>query len=687
MIDIPTIRQWWDVFKNDGFNVEFRLFQDNKTYTGYFKDIEPALEDLQKFPNAAIYATLNPCVDACWSMAQGGKIILAGKNPTTSDKAIEGRSYILIDLDPERVAGTNASDQEKEYARGMMRNIFRHLRNVGFHDPVVADSANGYHLYYKVQLANTSENTELVKRFLEVLSRYFSDDHCKVDTVVYNAARIVKVIGTSSAKGRNTPERPQRMSKFIYIPEEFKITDKAFVEKVAAELPEPVKPSRENNYNAEPFDLDGFIDKYNIDVVKRVGYQGGEKIVLRECPFDHTHQQAAIFHDTNGAIGFKCFHNSCSQYTWKDVRLHFDPTAYDKKDYREYESRHRYDRYRQEQPKPEPKKEDEQIGKKWLDPTSIRYVNPNDFPFIPTGIEKIDKVMLGLTMGDVTIVSGSAGSGKTSLLDYIILNAVDKGYKVAAWSGELQDFRFMNWLDQMAAGKTMVEQQAGYDNIYYAPKKVAEKINRWLSGKFWLYNNSYGNKWSQILNDIKESLDTEKPDLIVVDNLTALELDSEGFDLNARQKAFINEAENLAKERNIHIILVCHPRKETNFHMLRMESIAGTADLFNLCDNVMIVHRGNNDLTQRMKEFFPKDVVDEYSGYDTLVEICKNRSHGRAGTLIGLYFERETRRFLNHFSENRVYGWNDTGMETFEPPQPIDNTIYNGYQTDNDLPW
>lgn len=681
MIDIPTIRQWWDVFKGDGYPVEFRLFSDNKTLSGYYTDIEPAIEALQRYPNAAIYATLNPCEDACMSMAQGGEIIIAGKNPTTSDRAIAGRSYILIDLDPERVAGTNASDEEKKYAESIMRNIFKHLRNVGFHDPVVADSANGYHLYYKVKLANNAENTSLVKNFLEVLSRYFSDDRCKVDTVVYNAARIVKVIGTSSAKGRSTQSRPQRMSRFVYIPEEFKTTDKAFVEKVASELPEPVRPSRENGYNTEPFDLDGFLTEHGIRVAKRIAYQGGEKIVLEECPFDNTHQQAAIFHDSNGAIGFKCFHNSCSQYTWKDVRLHYDPNAYDKKDYREFESRHRYDRNRQEQKaKPEPVKEDESKGKKWLDPTSIKWVNPNDFPFVPTGIDLIDKSMLGLTMGDVTIISGSAGSGKSSLLDFIILNAVDKGYKVAAWSGELQGFRFMSWLDQMAAGKTMVQQQTGYDNIYYAPKHIAEKINSWLSGKFWLYNNKYGNKWSQIINDIRESLDNEKPDLVVVDNLTALELDNSGFDKNDRQKAFINEVKDLAKERNIHVMLVCHPRKEQNFHMLRMESIAGSSDLFNLCDNVMIVHRGGNDLEQRMKEFFPGPVVDQYAHYDTLVEVCKNRSHGRAGLLIGLYFERETRRFLNNISENRVYGWDDSSLD-------IGQFTGFGGMVDDDLPW
>ena len=663
MIHIPTIRQWWDLLHNDGSPVEFRILDGAKTYSGYFTNIEDAIRDLGDYQDKAIYATLNPCEEACMSRAQGEHIIYAGKNPTTSDKEIAGRNFILIDIDPERPAGVNATDEEKYYAKVMARNVFKYLRNVGFYDPVIADSANGYHLYYKVRLANTPENTELVKTFLKVLEMHFTDEHCKIDTTVYNASRISKIIGTSSAKGRNTEKRPQRMSAFIYIPEEITDTNKAFIEKVAAELPVAPKPTRENNYEVESFDLDSFLTQYGIEIVKRVPFSGGERLILRECPFDSNHKapDAAIFKMDNGAIAFKCFHNSCSAYTWKDFRLHFDPSAYDKKDRREYESRHRYDRnYRQHEAPPPPKEESEDKGKKWLDPTAIKYVNPNDFPFIPTGINAIDKVMLGLTMGDVTIVSGLAGAGKTSLLDLIILNAVDKGFKVAAWSGELQDFRFMSWLDQMAAGKTNVRSRPGYDGIYYAPQNTAKQINKWLSGKFWLYNNKYGNKWSQIGNDIKEMVEKETPDLIMVDNLTAIELDMAGGEKTEKQKTLINDLKDFAKSKNIHICLVCHPRKEQSFHMLRMESISGSADLFNLCDNVFLVHRGGNDLTNRMKEFFSPQVIEQYSNYDTLIEVAKNRSHGRADTLVGMYYEKETRRFLNDIWENRIYGWDDT---------------------------
>lgn len=662
MLDKKTIRMWWDVLKKDyvdnGGVVEIRIFHDNAIYSGYFTDVEKMLVALAPFENDAIYATLNPCVEACMSRKQGDCIIKAGKNPTTSANDILGREFILIDIDPVRPAGTNASDMEKEQAKKVMFQVYKYLADQGFNNPIVADSANGYHLYYRVHIENAPDKTELISNFLKVLDMYFSSEAANIDVAVCDPNRIVKVIGTGSNKGRSTALRPQRISSFISAFTPLKSTDIAFVRKVSSELLVSPNADRSNNYSNEAFDLDAFIEKHGIEVEKRSSFKGGEKIVLKQCPFDSQHQSAAFFHSPSGAIAFKCFHNSCSQYGWRDVRLKFEPSAYNNRDRRDYDHRHRYDR--REKGASEIIPETTEIGSKWLNPSSIKWVDPKSFTVIPTGIEKLDSIMLGLTMGDVTIVSGLAGSGKTSLLDNIILNSVDKGFKVAAWSGELQDFRFISWLDQMAAGRANVQPQVGYQDIYYAPRRYAEKINHWLDDKFWLYNNNYGNKYSQLMNDIEQIVEQHHPDLIIVDNLTALELDSSGDEKNDRQKTLIVELKNFAKAKNIHVMLVAHPRKEQSFHMLRMESISGSSDLINLCDNVLIVHRGGNDLQKRMTEFFSATIADEYSKYDTVIEIAKNRSHGRANTLIGMYYEPETRRFLNSIEENRVYGWDDS---------------------------
>ena len=449
MIEEKLIRQWWDVFKSEAPLTEFRIL-GRKTFSGYFTDIETAITELKKYDGYGIYATLNAVKESCYARTQHD-VIMDKPKSTTTDADIERRRFILIDFDPERPSDTNASDEEKKLAEDRMKQVGGFLKREGFNYPVIADSGNGFHLYYKVDLPNDKETTDAVQDFLRALDALFSDDKVKVDTSVFNASRIVKVMGTSSNKGSSTKTRPQRISRILYVPQPFSVNDLAHIRKIAGMYPKPEAPSRFNGYSTERFDLDGFISQYGINVIKRSKFNGGEKLILDKCPFDENHKDAAILHLDNGAIAYHCFHNSCTHYGWREFRLHFDPNAYTKTDYEEYKSKRSY--YGTKNPEaPAPIKEDSR-GKKWLEMEDIPYVDIAELPRIPSGFEKFDKKTGGFFLGDVTIVSGLSGAGKSTILDQFILNAVQRGYLVAAWSGELQSFRFRG-LTRWRQGKT-----------------------------------------------------------------------------------------------------------------------------------------------------------------------------------------------------------------------------------------
>lgn len=663
-----VIRQWWSIFRQGEHTLtEVRILGGGKTFSGYYTDVEKLINDIRPYDGYGIYTTINEVKESCYGRSQHDQIISRPK-ATTSDGDIEARTTLLIDLDPKRSSDTNATDEECGKALETARKIYKYLRDQGFESPVVAFSGNGYHLLYRIDLKNTDENTKLVKEFLAVLDMFFSNEYVDVDTSVFNASRISKLIGTRSNKGTDTPERPQRMSCFITIPDEYKVTDEAYIRKVADQLPKVEPPSKYNGFSREAFDIDGFISEHNIKVVKRSRFQGGEKLILDKCPFDENHKDAAILRLDNGAIAYKCFHNSCQHFTWRDFRLHYDPAAYDRQEREENARRRTY--YGKVDPRIiEPVKEDER-GKKWLAMDDIEWIDPASLVSIPSGVEKLDRKIMGWTLGDVTIFSGLSGSGKTTFLDFFSLNAVQRGYKVAIFSGELQGFRFQSWIDQMAAGKGFVKQKAGYDNVYYAPRNISEKVNEWLADKLFLYNNDYGTRWSQLFPDIRDCVDKNGTQLVMVDNLMTLNLDSYEGDKNEKQSQYINELKEYAKRKNIHVILVCHPRKEQSFQLLRKESISGTADLTNLCDNLIISHRVGNDFVRRANDFFGEEKVAELTAYDIVLEVVKNRSLGVVDYLIGLYYEPETRRIKNEIAENIVYGWKEepvqATIDTFE---------------------
>lgn len=658
----PMIRKWFDIFKNNHKLTEIRILEGRKTFSGYFNDIDTLLDAIRPYDKYNIYFTLNSINESCFDREQKNKIIVQPKC-TTSDNDIIGIDWLMIDIDVEKPSDTNSTDEEKELTKSVANNVYAYLRDNGFCEPVICDSANGIHLDYRIAMINNADNRDIRKRILQVLDMLFSTEKVKVDTTTFNAARVCKCYGVMSRKGSaKSVERPQRESSILRVPNEVKITSNEYLQKIADLYPKQEQPNKSNGYKTESFDIDNFISKYGIAVRNIVQSKDYKKYILEECPFDSSHRapDSALFVMNNGAIGFKCLHNSCSQYTFKDFRLHYEPEAYSRQEYNEYRQKKLYyGNYNRE--KFVPIKEDNSKGKKWLSMSDIQYVDLESMVAIPTGYELLDKKIMGLLLGDVTVISGLTGTGKTSWLDCLSLNVVQRGFKVACWSGELQDFRFQGWIDQIAAGKSYVVKKEGYDNFYYAPRNICDKINTWLSDKLYLYNNGYGNNWQQLFNDIKDIVESTGVQLIILDNLMAMNLDLYDGDKYSKQTKFINDIKEYAKSKNVHIILVAHPRKASTF--LRLQDISGTADLINLCDNLIIIHRCGKDFETRASDFWGENVVSEYKKFDSVLEVCKNRSMGVVDYVVGMYYEVESRRLKNSIAEHIVYGWQENGVQ------------------------
>ena len=662
-----TLRQWYEVFKDNHELVEIRILdpETKRSYSGYFTDIETLLREIKRYEKCNLYFTLNVIDPACYSREQHDRISTRPKS-TTSDMEILGRKWCLIDVDCEKPSDTNSTDAEKELAKVVVNEVYKFLRDEGFEKPIICDSANGYHLLYKQAMISNPQNTETMKNFLKVLDMYFSTDKVKIDCTTFNPSRICKLYGVISRKGSDTQERPQRESKILRVPQEVKITPNEYFEKVASYLPKPEKRDRSNNWGANSFDLDEFIQTYNIKIRNIVTSHDYTKYILEECPFNSSHRapDSAIFKMRDGSYGFKCLHNSCSQYTFKDFRLHYDADAYSGKDYREFQFKQKYFGGKFEPF--QPISETEEKGKKWMSMKDVKRVDIAELLSIPTGYHELDKKIIGLFAGELTVLSGLNASGKTSWLNCLALNVIQQGFKVAIWSGEMQDWRFQGWLNQMAAGKNYVRKKEGFENFYYTPSKVCEQIDAWVDNKLFLYNNSYGNNWQQLFNDIKELVESEGVQLIVIDNLAALSIESYDSGTYANQTKFILDVKDYAKQKNIHVVLVAHPRKQNDF--LRKESISGTADLTNIADNVFLIHRVGQDFQKRAGDFLGEGKVQEYLGFSNVLEVAKNRQMGVVDHLVGMYYEMESRRLKNSIAEHIVYGWQEE-PNVYEQPQ------------------
>ncbi len=654
MIDELEIRKYMTTLHSEGDVMEVRVIRkcQKSPTVGYFKSMDVLIDALrqQNLEGANVYAVLNEINPACYAKSAHDKFLSGAVS--TSDNDIKARRLVLIDLDPKRPTDTSSSEMQVHAAYEKAIKVFEYLKQQGFSKPMVVFSGNGYHLIYKVALRNDEYNKQLIKDFLKTLDLLFSDEEIQIDTANFNAARVCKIAGTIAQKGANTKEYPHRMSKVVSIPEPFEITDKTYFEKVIKSIsPEPEKPQEYNNYNSEKFNLDEWLSKYSIGY-RKMGTSDGDKYILDCCPFDssHTGKDAVLFKRSNGAIGFHCFHNSCQGKTWHDMRILYEPTAYEKK--WENQKKIQYGSYnRNKSPRVIPDNPNEP---KFLELIDVVHSPEPDYEFVKTGIHEIDRKMQGLIKPSVSVVTGLRGSAKSTVLSEIGLNAVEGGNNVSYFSGELNPKKFTRWMMLQAAGRSRVD-VGQFEGTYNVPIRFQELIGKWLYGKLRLRNNYYGNSFSVMIKDFEEEIKKHHTDLLILDNLMALDVSDLAATKWDAQTEFVLKLQELAKQYNVAVVFVAHPRKAMG--LLRFDDIAGTADLGNAVDNAFIVHRINEDFRRLSKEMFKWKDDNEIYKATNCIEIVKDREFGTQDVFVPLWYEEKTKRLKNEPAENVIYGW------------------------------
>ncbi len=644
--------------------VEIRSIDPKPTLSGLFKANSANIEkQLARYKGRTFYQTMN-CIDpGCYSRAQR-EVLLPNPKETTSDRDIIGYNWILIDADPVRPSGVSATDSEKECARQTARAVYLHLKKLGFSEPIAADSGNGYHLLYRVRAEITSKDT--ISQFLKVLDLWFSSEAVQIDTAVYNPARITKLYGTIARKGANSPERPHRESKILHAPEPLQATPMALVRAVASEW-EKMTPSSSlsNRYSSTPFDMDSFLASHNVSVARKIESGSLTKYILSECPFNSEHKapDSAVFVSSDGRLGFKCFHNGCSGFGWHEFRAKVDPAAYSNSVFQTQQtvpaplpriSNSNEAAVRTATPVTPASVAQANVSKPtMLDIADVEDYDRSKITTIQSRLKKMDALIGGFNKGELSIWSGSNSSGKSTLVSQIGLAAVHQGYKVAMFSGEMPPKLVKYWLYLQAAGRDNVEEDPLSPRHYRLKAGIKEYLNKRLSGSLAVYNNDYGSNWETVASVIFNWVKEKGSDVVIIDNLMSLNLPVGAADKYDIQTQIVQALSQAAKQLNIHIHFICHPRKTESF--LRKNDISGTGDLTNTADNVFMVHRVNNDFLTRVKEIYPKLSVPPDVG--NAIEIMKNRDLGVVDEMILLYFDSTCKTMTDVKGGVPAYSW------------------------------
>lgn len=320
------------LFCPPGVVVELRALNVDRagTISGYFDSpdaLAAAAADVDRNPDVpATYVTMNPVNPALIARA-ANKVKRYAKN-TSSDTDVIERRWLLIDADPRRPSGISATDSEHQAAHERALVVERHLSALGWPEPVRADSGNGAHLLYQVEMPADKPALDLVAAVLKALDAKFSDGTVDIDTSVANAARITKFYGTMTRKGDNTDDRPHRRSSLISVPDDLTPVSVEQLQDLAAEMAKPERPTPAARSEGIPkeqrgaFDVVEFLTRNHLEVKREQSWNGGTRWVLEVCPWnaDHTDDSAFIVQHASGAVSAGCQHKSCAGKDWQALK-------------------------------------------------------------------------------------------------------------------------------------------------------------------------------------------------------------------------------------------------------------------------------------------------------------------------------------------------------------------------------
>lgn len=288
------------------------------------------------------------------------------------------------------------------------------------------------------------------------------------------------------------------------------------------------------------------------------------------------------------------------------------------------------------------------------DLSEVELINPYDIPKVRTGISKLDALLKGgLPMGGITLITGKAGEGKSVLASQIMLEAIDQGHKVFAYSGELSDSAFKAIAVLQAGGRHcyQYQTQSGYEG-YTVSDANKQLIDNWLKGHIQIYDDritDYDEETVALTQLIEIAIARCGADFILIDNLmTALELENSGEQSKYdQQSTFVKRLARIARTNNVVLLLVAHMRKN-NGTKNGNDEVAGSSDISNLASITLMYERGS-----------------EIEADQRLLKVWKNRLFGYTDTdgILMNYEEKSKRIYCLGDDVKRDYGWYESQFE------------------------
>lgn len=241
-------------------------------------------------------------------------------------------------------------------------------------------------------------------------------------------------------------------------------------------------------------------------------------------------------------------------------------------------------------------------------------------------------------MGELTVVAGASGHGKSAFMGQIALDLASQGNRVCILSLEMPPARTLYRMARQQEGLAVCGRIPQYaETAAYRTEEFLKKISPFIC----LLDRVGSATPKQVYGAIVQAVKKFQCQHIIIDNLMRV-CPEYGDSANEAQKNFVQTLIALGKRLDIHIWLVHHVRKgASETDEINKYSIRGAAAITDNADNIILLTRNLKKERKLEKDYSWQ--IDSEEG-DSILTIDKQRNGDWQGR-IPLWFDRQTYRF------------------------------------------
>ena len=240
--------------------------------------------------------------------------------------------------------------------------------------------------------------------------------------------------------------------------------------------------------------------------------------------------------------------------------------------------------------------------------------------------------------GEVCLLAGINGHGKTKLANHIALEAMTVGARVCIASMEFKPPRLLANLTRQAAA------------LAQPSRRYIERIHDWYTDRLWVFDVVGTASVPNMLDVFEYGRRRYDIRFFVIDNLAKCGFAEDDYN---GHKAFIDKLTDFAKEHDATILLITHMRKREDEHRISGKmDIKGSGSLSDMVESVLICWRnkGKERAIQKAEQCGEDPDPDEIAKPDAML-ICEKQRNGEVEPRIPLWFDRESQQFLQHSAD------------------------------------